>query len=285
VKHKDGTIVWVKANGLVIRDAHDQPLRMVGLNQDITERKELELRLRESEEKFAKFFRLSPDAIDLTQLDTGVTVECNQSYLNMYGYTREELIGHSTLPGDLNIWVNKEDRDRHLACVKEHGMDREFEAPLRRRDGSTFIGIITSSLVRISGEAYNLSICRDISERKKAEAVLKESEARNRALIRAIPDLIFLFSREGKYLSINASNPSLLVDLPEKLLNQNIIDILPLALAEQYLTAIKKTLDLKVVQIMEYSLIIAGEEFFFEARLAPSSNDQVVVIVRDMTAS
>jgi len=174
LKTRDGGLKWILGRGRAVsRDEHGQASRMVGTHMDITERKEAEARLRESEEKFSKTYHLSPDAIDLTHLETGVLVEANQSYQKMFGYTREELLGRSTLPGGLGNWVSEENRNRHIARLKEHGEDLEFEALLRRKDGSIFMGLISSSLVGINGVHYNLSIIRDISERLKIEAEIR----------------------------------------------------------------------------------------------------------------
>ena len=75
-----------------------------------------------SEQKFSNIFHMSPDAIDLTHIDTGILVELNQSYIKMFGYGREELIGRSTLPSDLGIWVRTEDRDQHVAELLARGI-------------------------------------------------------------------------------------------------------------------------------------------------------------------
>ena len=134
--------------------------------------------LASSEQKFANIFQMSPDAIDLTHVDSGVLVELNQSYLHMFGYAREELIGHSTLPGDLGIWVRAEDRAEHVAALKAEGIVLGREALLRRKDGSTFIAEICSSVLEIKGQRYNLSMARDITAQKRAEEALRESSQR-----------------------------------------------------------------------------------------------------------
>lgn len=129
--------------------------------------------LRASREKFATIYNLSPDAIDLTHLETGVQVEANQSYLELFGYARGELIGHATLPGDLGTWISRESRDRHIARVKAHGKDLAFEVQLCRKDGTRFMALLSSALLEIGGERYNLSIIRDISERLRAESEIR----------------------------------------------------------------------------------------------------------------
>ena len=124
---------------------------------------------------------------------------------------------------------------------------------------------------------------QDITERKQAEESLRDSDAKNRALIRTIPDLIITYNRAGDYLDISSSNPSLLIMPTENILNQNIRDILPGPVAEQWLTFIGKALDIGAVQELEYALPISGAEAFFEARITPSTDNKVVAIVRDIT--
>ena len=131
-----------------------------------------------SEQIFANIFRLGPDAVDLTRLDTGVSLDLNASWERMYGYTRAEVLGHSTLPGDLGIWVNPADRERHVAELKAHGTVLGFQAPMRRKDGSTFIAFISSSVLEIQGQRCNLTLARDITEQDRAEAALRESSQR-----------------------------------------------------------------------------------------------------------
>ena len=131
-----------------------------------------------SHETWFKVFDLSPDAIDLTRLEDGVSLNCNLSYLKQSGFTREEFIGHCTLPGDLGVWVRKEDRARHVAELKAHGKVFDFEAPLRRKDGSVYVGLISSALLEVDGQPCNLSFTRDFTERKRAEEALQEGTQR-----------------------------------------------------------------------------------------------------------
>jgi len=170
---RDGSEFLAEVTSTTLRGPEQEILGYIGITRDITAAVEAEKALASISEKFSKIFHLSPDAIDLTHLETGVLVELNQNYLRLFGFSREELIGHSTLPGDLGTWVSRENRDRHIASLKEKGEDLEFEALLRRKDGSIFIGLVSSSLTEINGERYNLSIIRDISERMRIEAEIR----------------------------------------------------------------------------------------------------------------
>jgi len=134
--------------------------------------------LAESEQKFSNIFHMSPDAIDLTHLDSAVLIELNQSYVKLFGYGREELLGRSTLPSGLGIWVRAEDRAEHIALLRAQGIALGREATLRRKDGSTFIAVVSSTLLELKGERYNLSLVQDITARKQAEEALRESKQR-----------------------------------------------------------------------------------------------------------
>jgi PAS domain S-box-containing protein len=142
------------------------------------EKDRAEEELRSSGQMFTDIFQMSPDAIDITELATGRMLACNQSYVKMYGYSRDELIGHSTLPGDLGVWARAEDRTRHVAELEARGTVLGFEAPARRKDGSTFIAMISSSVLEIRGKHYNLSLSRDITVQKRAEEALRERSRR-----------------------------------------------------------------------------------------------------------
>lgn len=160
--------------------------------------------LQAAEKRFSKLFHLSPDGIDLTRLDDGVTLDCNNSYAKLYGYSREEILGHSMLPGNLGVWVHKEDQDRHIAELRLRGEIFDFEAPLRRKDGSIFLALISSSLLEINGQPCNLTLTRDITERKKAEEALRVSEEKFSKTFRLSPDSININRlKDGVYLDIN----------------------------------------------------------------------------------
>lgn len=119
--------------------------------------------------------------------------------------------------------------------------------------------------------------------RQQAEAALRESEARNRALIRAIPDLIFVNGRDGEYLSVHAPDPALLAAPPDTVLHRNLREMLPADVAGRCLAAIAAALDSRTLQKVTYELPLEDRIHRFEARIAPCTPDTVLTIVRDVT--
>jgi signal transduction histidine kinase/CheY-like chemotaxis protein len=129
----------------------------------------------------------------------------------------------------------------------------------------------------------NLQLTSEIEERKAAEAALRESEMTNRALIQAIPDLVFTNRRDGEYLAVHVADPTLLYAPPEAFLHRNIQEVLPQPLADQIMAAIAKALASNTVQELNYSLRVEEGDKAFEARVVPSTADTVITMVRDVT--
>ncbi len=120
-------------------------------------------------------------------------------------------------------------------------------------------------------------------EGKRMHRELRESEARNRALLNAIPDLIYMNRREGTFLACHASDPQRFYVPPERFLHRPLQEILPGHVARPFLQAFARALDTGRVQELDYALEVQGETRHFEARVAPSAEDTVITLVRDVT--
>jgi PAS domain S-box-containing protein len=112
VRASDGERRWVHGTGELLWDEAGQPVALTGAIQDITERKQAEATLRSSEEKFSKAFHASPDSVNINRLSDGVYLDINDGFTRITGYTAEDVLGRSSLPTELGIWVRAEDRLR-----------------------------------------------------------------------------------------------------------------------------------------------------------------------------
>ena len=112
---------------------------------------------------------------------------------------------------------------------------------------------------------------------------MQRVEARNRALLDAIPDLMFRVGRDGTYLDVHADDDAGLLLSPEELLGSNVRDILPAPVADALLACVAHALETGAMSSVEYELEIDGVERCFESRMVPSGQDEVVTIVRDFT--
>ncbi|MFW9994026.1 MAG: PAS domain S-box protein [Candidatus Odinarchaeota archaeon] len=117
---------------------------------------------------------------------------------------------------------------------------------------------------------------------KRIEQALQDSEARNRAMLQAIPDLIFQLSRDGRFLSYWGAREELYVP-PESFLGKPVPDVLPEKIARQVMHHIEKALQTAEIEVFEYRLPIRGVEHQYETRMVISGENEVLAIIRDIT--
>jgi PAS domain S-box-containing protein len=182
---QDGQPVWVRLTVSLVHPTDHHPQYAIGIIEDITERKRAETALRESEEKFAKAFRASTDAVAITDLATGRFIEINESYPRVFGYTREEVLGRTSV--ELELWENPADRDRLVQQLRQVGLVRDVEANGRNRRGERIHTLISAEIIEIAGRPCVVSVVHDITARVRTEAALRASEESLRATIENTP--------------------------------------------------------------------------------------------------
>jgi len=169
--------------------------------RDVTERNKAEEALKESEEKFSKAFRSSPDRVVISSLKDGKFIDVNDSYLKFTGYTREEVIGKSVVkPGH---WVNPEQRRRIVETLKEGGEVSSEEVQLYIKSGEIRTSLFSAELIDIGGEPCMISVATDITERKRAEEALRESEEFSTSLLNNSPIPTLVISPDTSIRYVN----------------------------------------------------------------------------------
>ncbi|HNX95118.1 MAG TPA: PAS domain S-box protein, partial [Holophaga sp.] len=124
---------------------------------------------------FARIFDQIPDAVGLTRATDNTFAEINQAFEDLFGYSREELIGHTSL--ELGLWEHPEDHDHLVAAVKDTPLVRGLEFRMRKKDGHSFIAAFTAREIKQDGKTLRLVILNDTTEHRNIENALRESEA------------------------------------------------------------------------------------------------------------
>ena len=188
--HPDGTRKWFIARGEPVRDAAGRVVRLRGTVQDITDRKEAEVALQESEERFR---RLSDAALEgLAFSDAGKVMLANSRLAEMLGCKMEELV-----ESNVRDWVAPEYQEIVLEHIRASS-EEPYEHALRRKDHSTFPVESRARYLPWKGKKVRVTAIRDITERKKAEQALRDSEERFRQMAENSPFAFILWDAENQ---------------------------------------------------------------------------------------
>ncbi len=168
IRLPDGSFKWVNDSAVPIRDSKTgQVVATLGILQDITDRKQAEILLRENEERFRTIFQTSPDAVSINRIQDGVYLEINDRFSQLTGYNRDEILGRSVT--DVRLWVNRERQAEFLREIWEKGEVQNFEAEFRVKHGGIRIGAISARRINLGGVPCAISLARDVTEIKRAE--------------------------------------------------------------------------------------------------------------------
>ena len=137
-----------------------------GITKDISE-------IKASEEKFSKAFHASPASMAISDIQTGVYYDINDTFLNTMGYSREEIIGKSSF--SLNIIVKPERRDVMLEMLNQKQTVRNYEGDVRTKSGEIRNGLFSIDYIQLQDKKLLLSVMSDITEHKRAEEALRET--------------------------------------------------------------------------------------------------------------
>ncbi len=202
IVQQDGAVRWVNATGKFHYTKKGDPLRMLGVAFDITDRKIAETARIKSEEKFYKAFFSSPMAIVLTSTRDHRYIDVNNTFEQLSGWRREEVLGRT--PFDINLWVEPSGRHEIVKDLLKDGQRRLLEFRYRRKDGEQRVALGSAELIEIEGEACLLGASLDITELRRTQESLRESEEKFSKAFRSSPMAINLVSmRDHRFLDVN----------------------------------------------------------------------------------
>ena len=133
---------------------------------------------REARDNLELIFSTNPDAVLITRMTDGYFVRINNGFSALFGYTRAEVLGKSTM--DVNLWANPADRQKLVSTLNEKGFCENLEIVFQCKDQTQLIGMVSARIITLQGDQHIISVTRDITKRKLAEAELREASWRSR---------------------------------------------------------------------------------------------------------
>lgn len=197
----DGSLRWLQDRWVITTDEDGTPAIAEGTARDITERKQAEEMLRQSEEKFSRAFRHSSLGFTITSLRDGRYLDVNDSYCAMSGFSREELIGKSIFDEEIDIWESRKDGLQLREILLQHGKANDFDFRFRRKSGEVGWGILSAVIVEIAGEKCIISQAIDITKRKQLEEAVQANRELLLDITSQVPGVIYQFYArpDGKF--------------------------------------------------------------------------------------
>jgi hypothetical protein len=289
----DGTLIWVSMSITAIRDDNQNIIGFQGATRDITEQKLVELQLIESEEKYRQA------VVDLNKAQSVAkvgswkwnvesnTLEWSDGMYKIFGVEKGQTSNYLT--DIIQHMIHPDDRDKvegsNLSVIL-HNKPIPVDYRIILPNGTIkTVWAEAGELVfdEKSGSKVLSGIVQDITERKLYEQQIEESIQHSKALIDAIPDLIFILSEEGVYLDYHSPNNSALLLPPEKFLNNSIHAVLPKPIANHVQHHIEELLKTNESQNYTYSLEDNQKVLHFDARMVKYGENKVLNIIRDIT--
>ena len=219
----DGGACWEEWTDTAVFAANGRVIEYQAIGRDITERKRAEQALTESEARFRMIAEGVPLPIAITALDTPRVLFVNAKGREVFGVEPgaqgPELVHQ--------IWADPGLREQLAKRIAKGGMIEQREVRMRRRDGSSFDAILSARPIHYGGERAVLGVITDITERRRMEEALRESQARLAALMDNAPLVLHLKDREGRYVLANPECAKIFGCDPAKVIGHTPFDLFP----------------------------------------------------------
>ncbi|MGA9070210.1 MAG: EAL domain-containing protein, partial [Terracidiphilus sp.] len=203
----NGVLFWGQLSATVIV-VNDTPC-LLTIIRDITAEKVAAERMvaateaiRLSEERYHTVFQTSLDGITISRMSDGHYIDVNNSFVNLLGYRREELIGRTSK--EVGIWIDAQDRENLMEEIRKNSSFRDIDIRYKKKNGEILWSLTSSTLIEIEGVPCLLSIVRDISEAKAAKE--KIQDLANFDPLTRLPNRQFLLDRLRTALVASAAS-------------------------------------------------------------------------------
>jgi two-component system cell cycle sensor histidine kinase/response regulator CckA len=206
---------WFNTSLTPIRNDLGEVEYVIGIARDVTDRKRAESALRESRQELQAVQDTMVDGLLIADAETRRLVRANPAICRMLGYTQDELL--TKMIGDIHPPDRVEDILRIFGAQVRGEHTMAGDVPCRRKDGSVFFAEISGSVITLDGRRYAIGVFRDVTQRKKAEEALRQSEENYRLLFESNMNGIAIIDPDGFVLRANSAYCDIHRFPPEKI--------------------------------------------------------------------
>jgi PAS domain S-box-containing protein len=275
----DERVIDVEVAGIPITFSGKPAIQLVV--REITERKAAEEALRQSEERYRDLFENANDLIYTHDLSGNFT-SLNKAGEKITGYSRDEALGMNI--AQVVVPTQLEKARQMISRKESEDVSTVYELDINSKDGHRVSLEVSTRLIYKDSQPVGVQgIGRDVTERRRVEAELQASESELRALFAAMPDVILVLDREGRYLKVAPTNPKLLYKPSTELTGKTLHEVFPLSQADTFLGHIERALETRQPVNINYNLTIEGADIWFEGTVSPMPGNTVVWVARDIT--
>jgi PAS domain S-box-containing protein len=286
IRHANGSIRWIHEKGQYF-DKKGEQWFLYGLMFDITEQKEQENNLLQSQMRFKSVFENNNLPIVIADVD-GTIIELNEAFCHLTGYTMQEAMKMKVFEYIHPDSPRTTTEDGNAFVSGKVKALSNLNRIIQTKNGEKrYLNVNLSGVYNEHNELlYDVSIMEDVTEKRIIAQALEQSVAMQRALLNAIPDLVFHVHRDGTYLNAFIPQTMELETRRSKddIVGKNILELIPNPTGQNLYNFLLSALDSKQVETYEYSAIVNNEELFYESKANAINNNEVIFSTRNITS-
>lgn len=280
--HKNGEPRWLNQRNVLICDKNNKPVFLEGIVTDITDQKRSDVLLRLQREEYKNIFDSFPAMVFVKDHNNRI-LKANDVAVRVMNRRAEEIEGKylEELYPQYAKQQQEIEQEVIVTGIPERDIINSYESESR---GKIWLKMDIFPYRLGSSEINGVILfAQDITEQKRTEAELQKIEFRNSILVNSIPDLIYQVDRELCIIEFKAKDEKLLTTPPEIFLKKKATEAFPPAISGEVEQAIKEVFETGDIRVFEYQIVSDEQTKDFEARLVRSGEDEVLIIIRDIT--